>query len=487
MALPRTPKISGEVLATPTEFETAEKSFASEKQRIGEQQDALMAVREERRKAESGLAEAESAQKIKVKEAGQRETENYLKDIQGRQKEYETKFSANEMPTHRPTQEDLSTYAQLGSLLMTMGLMTGLGAKGNAKAGLDAMTGMLNGWRKGRQDLWKQEAVNFEKAFNRVKAERDAIYKNFQEGMKLASTNYAAAKEKFETAAFIAGAGTVTQKRIYAGDLKAVEENLQNIDKVWNAFNDKVRGAAGTLAQVRLQREFAQMQADALVRAARERRTGKTAAGGVAGEERQKPTADITNKFDTTRDGLNSMTSVLEELGNPIVQKEWQKGSVELRRFLAERPSGGREDTIFNQFIKQRAIQSLPAEVRKLIITIAAARNDYYKSISGTAVSGNEATRNFGAIIQPSDSLDQLKDKASQIAKKQAERINEYVDSYSFAPVLIRNAKTEVERARNYYEATLPAGIPSGSRKIGKSPDGKDVYEAPDGEQYTPD
>ena len=280
MALPRTPKISGEVLATPTEFETAEKSFASEKQRIGEQQDALMAVREERRKAESGLAEAESAQKIAVKEAGQRETENYLKDIQGRQKEYETKFSANEMPTHRPTQEDLSTYAQLGSLLMTMGLMTGLGAKGNAKAGLDAMTGMLNGWRKGRQDLWKQESVNFEKAFNRVKAERDAIYKNFQEGMKLASTNYAAAKEKFETAAFIAGAGTVTQKRIYAGDLKAVEENLQNIDKVWNAFNDKVRGAAGTLAQVRIQKDLAQIQANATLAAAQ----AKAAAPGRVGQ-----------------------------------------------------------------------------------------------------------------------------------------------------------------------------------------------------------
>ena len=66
-------------------------------------------------------------------------------------------------------------------------------------------------------------------------------------------------------------------------------------------------------------------------------------------------------------------------------------------------------------------------------------------------------------------------------------RLNEYVDSYSFAPALIRNAKAEVDRAKKYYEIVLPAGIPEGSRKIGKSPDGKDVYQAPDGEQYTPD
>jgi hypothetical protein len=478
----RQPKIPAEILGTPEESQQVDVAFEPERQRLAERQDARMALGEELRKSQALQAEQESKQKIAVKEAGVRATEGYVRDIEREQQQYRQQLSANPLPTHKPTQEDLSTYAQLGSLLMTMGLMIGAGGKGNAKAGLDAMTGMLNGWRKGRQDLWAQEAKNFEKAFNKVKADRDTIYKNLQEGMKLASTNYAAAKEKFETAAFIAGEGSIVAHRIRTGQLQQALKDMENVDKVWDEFNNKKRAAVSALAQARLQRELAEKQRAATIEAARIRAAGK----GV-GDERQKPTADITNKFDTTRDGLNSMTSVLEKLEGKVVKDNWEKGSVELRRFLAERPTRGREDTMLNQFIKQRAIQSLPAEVRELIITIAAARNDYYKSISGTAVSGNEATRNFGAIIQPSDNLEQLRSKASEIAKKQVNRLNEYVDSYSFAPALIRNAKAEVDRAKKYYEIVLPAGIPEGSRKIGKSPDGKDVYQAPDGEQYTPD
>lgn len=35
-------------------------------------------------------------------------------------------------------------------------------------------------------------------------------------------------------------------------------------------------------------------------------------------------------------------------------------------------------------------------------------------------------------------------------------------------------------------QPVAPAGIPAGSKKVGKSPDGKDVWEAPDGKRYTP-
>lgn len=40
---------------------------------------------------------------------------------------------------------------------------------------------------------------------------------------------------------------------------------------------------------------------------------------------------------------------------------------------------------------------------------------------------------------------------------------------------------------RGTSSGTLPVGIPAGSTKIGKTPDGKDVYKAPDGQNYVPD
>jgi hypothetical protein len=274
MAL-RQPKIPSNILGTPEESAKVDLAFEPERQRLAERQDARMAIGEEVRQSQGLQTEAESKQKIAVKEAGVRATGDYVKDIEGRQKEYQTQLSNNPLPTHKPTQEDLSTYAQMGSLMMTMGLMLGAGGKANAKLGLDAMTGMMNGWKKGRQDLWQQEARNFEKAFNKVKADRDTIYKNLQEGMKLASTNYAAAKEKFETAAFVAGEGSIVAHRIRTGQLQQALKDMENVDKVWDEFNNKKSAAVSALAQQRLQREIAEKQANATLQAARIREQGR--------------------------------------------------------------------------------------------------------------------------------------------------------------------------------------------------------------------
>jgi hypothetical protein len=269
------PKISGQVPYTPADYETAQKLYQQDTQRVGEQQDALMALREEERKSKSLFAEAESAQKVNVKKAGEEQTGKYLEDIQGRQKDYETKMSANPLPTHQPTQEDLSTYAQMGSLMMTMGLMLGAGGKANAKLGLDAMTGMMTGWKKGRQDLWKQEAINFDKAFNKIKADRETIYKNLQEGMKLAATNYAAAKEKFENAAWIAGQNSVIAHGIHTGNIQSVIKNMEDVNRVNNELKDKVRNIAMGFAQRREQKEEAERNRATMLEAARIKEQGK--------------------------------------------------------------------------------------------------------------------------------------------------------------------------------------------------------------------
>ena len=263
MATLRTPQISGEVLATPEEITQAQESFEPRRVTLGRQLSDRSRELEVIRKSDAELAETESLQKSGVKQAGVRATEDYVKDVERQQEEYRNKISANPLPTHKPTQEDLSTYAQIGSAMMTMGLMLGAGGKANAKLGMDAMTGMMNGWRKGRQDLWKQEAVNFEKAFNKIKADRETIYKNLQEGLKLASTNYAASKEKLETAAYIAGEGSVLKKRIENRDFKGIADFNESIRKTENNLNDNIRKAAGSLAQVRQQKELAQMKIDA--------------------------------------------------------------------------------------------------------------------------------------------------------------------------------------------------------------------------------
>lgn len=463
-------------LADPAYKEQA-KQFGEEKRKAGEEAlGAINLLEQDIAQQEGEIAKAKYEQEKTKLAATQKAEEEYAGTTRGLYERAATLEEKYPFPTYKPTQEDALSYAQLGSMVVTLGMMLGGGAKASGKSALASMTGMINGWREGRQDLWRREAQQFDKDMQRIKSEREAIQKNLEKGLKLAATDRKAAQAYIDMAAHIAGQGVV-QAMINKGRPVAALKHLQETFKFQQKTFDEIENRA-----------VAQQRYEQLMKAQEAQRQATLQAAGGVGDERQKPTADITNRFETTRDGLNSMTGVLEQIENPVVKQKWQQGSVELRRFLAERPTAGREDTMFNQFIKQRAIQSLPSEIRQLIITIASARNDYYKAISGTAVSGNEATRNFGSIVQPSDSLEQLKDKASQIAKKQSKRVNEYVDSYSFAPGLVRNAKSEVERAKKYYEPALPAGIPPGSRKIGKTPDGiTDVYEAPDGQQYTPD
>jgi hypothetical protein len=254
------PKIAGEAAYTPEEYRQAKELYEPDAQRVEFQQAELGSLREQERQAKELFSRAKSEQETEVRKAGVRATEDYVKDVEKQQEKYREQISANPLPTHRPTQEDLSTYAQMGSLMMTMGLMLGAGGKANAKLGLDAMTGMMNGWRRGRQDLWKQEAVNFEKAFNKIKADREAIYKNLQEGMKLASTNYAAAKEKFETAAFISGQNSIVAHGIRTGNLQSVIKNLEDTNRVQNDLQDKIRSTAMGLAARRERRQEAEKQ-----------------------------------------------------------------------------------------------------------------------------------------------------------------------------------------------------------------------------------
>ena len=451
MAL-KQPKVPSNILGTPEESARVDLALEPERQRLAERLDARMAIGEEVRQSQGLQAEAESRQKIAVKEAGVRATGDYVKDIEGRQKEYQTQLSNNPLPTHNPTQEDLSTYAQMGSLMMTMGLMLGAGGKANAKLGLDAMTGMMNGWKKGRQDLWQQEARNFEKAFNKVKADRDTIYKNLQEGMKLASTNYAAAKEKFETAAFVAGEGSIVAHRIRTGQLQQALKDMENVDKVWDEFNNKKSAAVSALAQQRLQREDSERQAKARIEAARIKAKAdenKKGAGGFL-----KPGAEVTRNYLGQNALLADMQDITNDLKNPKIRKLIT--DYRLEAFASEG---------FGTTMAQLAMDQIPSELRQFLTKVRNVRNNYYLSISGKAVTGGEAMRNYNVVPTAGDSPESLGDKAEAMIKQVTRTVSQYQKLYGLPPLdaeAINTFRTPGENS-NFDARNLPVQDDSGS------------------------
>ena len=95
----------------------------------------------------------------------------------------------------KPSQESLSGFAALGSLMMVAGTM--MGSKGRL-AGIGAMNniaGMLKGYQQGRKDLYEQERQQFEENMKIQERNRADIKEAFNLALKMAPTNLRGAED----------------------------------------------------------------------------------------------------------------------------------------------------------------------------------------------------------------------------------------------------------------------------------------------------
>jgi len=193
-------------------------------------------------------------------------------------------------PTFKPTQETFITMSSVAGLIAFVGSAMGQQGKRSGKSAIDSMTGMMNGYQTGRQDLFRREQIKFDKELQTMKSLNDKLLKDLtlaQDVMK-----YDFAKGQADAAVAIAGfAGPVTKAKFEnEGNEKALNftaklsEGLININKISADIGLKY----ATLAQTK---EIAMMKA----------------AGGAAG----KPLKD---KEINSITGLDSLASGLTKL-----------------------------------------------------------------------------------------------------------------------------------------------------------------------------
>jgi len=92
-------------------------------------------------------------------------------------------------PQFHPTQENMQSIATLFSLIGVIGVAMGGAGKMSAMGSLNAMTGMMNGWQKGRKDLWEKEKAEFDKNMAKTKAILDDAYKDADRAYKTLAYN----------------------------------------------------------------------------------------------------------------------------------------------------------------------------------------------------------------------------------------------------------------------------------------------------------
>jgi len=157
--------------------------------------------------------------------------------------ELQGKLEREPLPEFIPTKDTAQDIAGLFSLIGVIGMVVG---KGNAMQAMGAMNGMLEGHRKGRADLYKQQLSEFDKNFKSMLQKHAEFRKEMEDAVKLAATNKEAGMQAAELAAAKSGS-EIVKAQLRKGDLlgayKLVEESAKGADQALQ-LEAKAREAA---------------------------------------------------------------------------------------------------------------------------------------------------------------------------------------------------------------------------------------------------
>jgi hypothetical protein len=161
-----------------------------------------------------------------------REQERYGQNVQAGMDKFQEDKRNWPLPEFHPTKENAQSIGELFSMVATFGVMLGAGAKGSAQAAMASMTGMLEGWKKGRKDLYERELKEFEKNFQRMRAVHEDMRKDFEDYLKLAVNDRDAAMLKLEAITRKAGQSSIAARLINTGQLQQFDQMLQGAERL---------------------------------------------------------------------------------------------------------------------------------------------------------------------------------------------------------------------------------------------------------------
>ena len=274
--------------------------------------------------SELGSAESEAALKvaegdiaIKQAERQDRATEarlksenldRFSKEVQAMPERATLQQAREEMSNMAfvPTKDTATDLAAMFSLINIVGMLVG---KSDAQRSMYAMNGMLEGYQKGRADLYKKEQVEFDKNFKAMQAKVATLEKALTEAMEVKKYD----KEKGELLVTMALAKSDSQvlkaMRLNQGDIAV----LNNVRRARTDM-DKLVGLNNTLAQDANRRADAKKAREDAERIARDNRAAADERARLDREQRQA-LADA-KAGQPGKQGQNALTFASRVYGN---------------------------------------------------------------------------------------------------------------------------------------------------------------------------
>jgi hypothetical protein len=160
-----------------------------------------------------------------------------------------------------PTKETTQDLAGIFSLMSIVGMVVG---KGNAQLAMSSMNGMLEGYQKGRADLYKKEQIQFDKNFKAMQSKITSLEKELSEAMELKKLDREKGDLEITMALSKADSQVLNAMRTKQGDV-AVLNAVQGIKKDMSSLVTLTNDLQGK-ADVRADAAAARAQAERLAR-----------------------------------------------------------------------------------------------------------------------------------------------------------------------------------------------------------------------------
>lgn len=239
--------------------------------------------------------------------------------------------------TFIPSEATVADLAALYGLIGVVGWGIGAGGKGDAMQAMSAMNGMLEGYQKGRQDIYKKEKEVFDLSVRNLRERARVVAEGAKRIAELSALDRDAAKVDQAMLAAQEGATFYKDNAAKFGYAKAAQDAddlLKAADKMFfvqyelaskqaksTGRPQKVTGQDGTVYMV---------DADGIA-------TPVQTAGGKVIKEPLKPVGGAGGGGDKTRQGQNALTFASRVHGN-ILNAAADAGNIMLLPAVAESP-----------------------------------------------------------------------------------------------------------------------------------------------------
>ena len=180
-------------------------------------------IREEIKGTEGEILAGQQAQKETAAEGKMAVEQRTAEQVRGAQQKFQERMQAEPLPAFVPSQDNFRDSAGLFSLIGVVGMIAG---KSSGVGAMNAMNGMLEGYRSGRNDLYRRERDVFDKNFKTMLQKHSEFRKEMDDAIKLAQTNRQAGLQAAELAAVRAGS-EIVKAQIRRGDLLGAYETVK--------------------------------------------------------------------------------------------------------------------------------------------------------------------------------------------------------------------------------------------------------------------